>query len=77
MRYLKSLGISERWAATSRPLLVLQPGFYRATVTSHVLVQTQRHAHVTDLDGLEVALDDHVAGFHVTVQQLPLVVEIL
>lgn len=46
-------------------------------VTFHVLVQTQRHAHVADLDGLEVALDDHVARLHVAVQQLLLVVQIL
>lgn len=46
-------------------------------ITSHVLVQLQRHTNVADLDGLKVALDDNVTRLHVAVQQLLLIVKIL
>lgn len=46
-------------------------------ITFHVLVQLQRHANVTDLDALKVALDDNVTWLHVTVQQPLLIVKIL
>lgn len=46
-------------------------------ITFHVLIQLQRHADITDLDGLKVALDDHVARLHVAVQQLLFIVKIL
>lgn len=46
-------------------------------ITSHVLVQLQRHTNVADLDGLKVAHDDNVTRLYVAVQQLLFIVEIL
>lgn len=45
--------------------------------TGHVLIQGQRHSHVTDLDGFKIPFNDDVGRFDVSVEQLLVVVKVL